>query len=101
MCTVAMLNRNACSILEKKAFDIESPKDIGPAAEVPIISLLPRHDRGQAKRPGDPLSSKRLVINKAHGSDWTVVFRGRPHTSGMQNMNNLTLLGTLRRQCQP
>ena len=42
----------------------------------------------------------RLVINKSHGPNRMVVLRIRPHTSEMENINNLTLQGALRRQCQ-
>ena len=42
-------------------------------------------------------SPDRLVINKSHGSDWTVVFGIRPYTSNIKNINNFTLRGTLQR----
>ena len=77
---------------------VESSKEIGPLPRRITRDLL-RRGKGLAKLSGDSLAADRLVANKRHGSDWTVVFRGRPHTIERQDMNNPALIRILRRKC--
>ena len=67
----------------------------GPITDLPPGVLEDQRNVLETHWPPD-----RLVIYKAYGLDWVAVFRARPHTTDMQNVNILILPGILRRQCQ-
>ena len=85
--TVAMLNLNACSILEKTS-RIGSSKEIGPLPGRLQHVICREAEEDQRNDLDAHWPSVRFVGDEAHGSDWTFVFRGRPHTSDMQSINS-------------